>query len=511
MQDEIIGLNEELEQLVAERTRDLAATNERLKRKLSERERVEDDLRKQKEILQKIFDHIPVMIGFFSQEGRIELVNQEWERRLGWTLEEMQKQTPDIYEQFYPDPEERQRVLDFIATAKGEWADFRPRLRDGRMIDTAWAAVSLSDGASIGIGQDITERKRIEERLREYEKVVEGLEEMIVVVNRDYRYLLANRAFLNYRGMERKQVVGRLVPEVLNREIFEKVVKPQLDECLQGKVVKYQMRYTYPKLGERELFLSYFPIEGPGGVDRVACVLQDITERTLAEEQLKSSNEKLRALSARMQSVREEESIRIARELHDELGSALTSLRWDLESLDNAVSNSASEPQSQLPREKIKAMIRLTDTTIGAVRRISSELRPSVLDDLGLVEAIEWQAQQFQARTGILCKFDCSLENLALSQERSTAVFRIFQEALTNILRHAQATEVKMEMEVEAGEFVLTISDDGRGITEDEKSGSQSLGLLGMRERAHFAGGEVNITGGEGKGTVVIVRVPIAD
>ena len=131
---------------------------------------------------------------------------------------------------------------------------------------------------------DITERKRFEERLQEYERVVEGLEEMIVVVDRDYRYVIANRAYLNYRGMEREQLVGRLVPEVLGKEVFDKVVKEKVDECLQGKVVKYELRYKYDKLGERDLLISYLPIEGPAGVDRVACVFQDITERKQAEE-----------------------------------------------------------------------------------------------------------------------------------------------------------------------------------------------------------------------------------
>ena len=155
-------------------------------------------------------------------------------------------------------------------------------------------------------------------------------------------------------------------------------------------------------------------------------------------------------------------------------------------------------------------MLRLSETTISAVRRISSELRPSVLDDLGLAEAIEWQARQFQARTGIICHCECSVENVDLNREQSTAVFRIFQEALTNILRHAQATRVDIAMKEEAGEFVLTVSDNGRGITEDDKSRLQSLGLLGMRERAHLIGGEIDIIGVEAQGTVVTVRVPNA-
>lgn len=247
-----------------------------------------------------------------------------------------------------------------------------------------------------------------------------------------------------------------------------------------------------------------------GAIQYYEGTAQDITERKAAEEKLKASSEQLRALSASLQAAREEEGARIAREIHDELGSALTSLRWELESFDKVISESGDQSQLDTLRVKMESMIRLTDTTIGTVRRLSSELRPSVLDDLGLVEALEWQAEQFQARTGIICRCDCSLENINLSREQSTAVFRIFQEALTNILRHAQATMVDITTKAQGGEFVLTIIDNRRGITENEKSGPQSLGLLGMRERAHLIGGKIDIKGVEGKGTVVIIRVPLS-
>jgi signal transduction histidine kinase len=233
-------------------------------------------------------------------------------------------------------------------------------------------------------------------------------------------------------------------------------------------------------------------------------------ERQRAEQQLKNSNEKLRALSASLQSAREEEGTRIAREIHDELGSALASLKWDLEEMDKIFSDSKNQSQLSVLRKKTEAMMALTDTTISTIRRIASELRPSILDDLGLAEAIEWQAQQFQERTGIICFCDCSLENVDFNNEQSTAVFRIFQEALTNILRHAQATRIDIELKEKAGELILTISDNGRGFTEDEKTRQFSFGILGMRERAQLIGGKVFITGVEGKGTVVTVQVPIS-
>jgi signal transduction histidine kinase len=253
-----------------------------------------------------------------------------------------------------------------------------------------------------------------------------------------------------------------------------------------------------------------FPIrDAAGRVYRVTGIAEDITERKQTEKKLKGKSDQLRALSARLQAAREEEGTRIAREVHDELGAALTSLRWDLEGFDEGISEAGIGPQLPELRQKIAAMLRLTDTTIGTVRRIASELRPFALDEVGLPDAIEWQARQFQGRTGITVQCDCALENVDLSREQTTAAFRVSQEALTNILRHAQAKKVNIQLKEEAGEFILTIKDDGRGITDDEKSGQHTLGLLGMRERVHLVAGSIDITGSAGKGTAVSVRFPI--
>jgi signal transduction histidine kinase len=232
-------------------------------------------------------------------------------------------------------------------------------------------------------------------------------------------------------------------------------------------------------------------------------------ERRRAEEELKATSEQLRKLSASLQSAIEEERIRIARELHDELGSALAVLKWGLEEI-SALSIAMPTEDIENMREKLATLTTLIDTTFAAVRRISSELRPGVLDEAGLVAAIEWAARQFEARTEIICQFESSVENFNLSREQSTAVFRIFQEALTNILRHAEATTVGITMKDEGSEFVLTISDNGKGITAQQQSGAETLGIIGMRERAHLMRGEVSITRAEGGGTIVTVRVPIA-
>src|SRR5687767_12032819 len=228
-------------------------------------------------------------------------------------------------------------------------------------------------------------------------------------------------------------------------------------------------------------------------------------ERKRAEEKLRRSLEQLRALSVYLQYVREDERIRISRQVHDELGQALTGLKMDLYWLANRLPK-----KYRTVHDKTKAMSAHIDATIQTVRRIATELRPGILDDLGLVAAIEWQAQEFQKRTGIECVVSSDLKEPILDQDLNTAFFRIFQETLTNIIRHAQASRVEVQLRQEESTLVLEVRDNGRGVTEAELNDTRSIGVLGMRERAALLQGELQITGVPGQGTTVAVRIPLA-
>jgi len=245
------------------------------------------------------------------------------------------------------------------------------------------------------------------------------------------------------------------------------------------------------------------PVSVPGRQIAAYSIYRDITRRKRAEEELQRSFRQLRELSARLQNVREEERARVAREIHDELGQALTAIKIDLASLLRAP---RTDQQEEL--QKVESILRMVDQTILSVRRIATELRPGILDDLGLVAAVEWAAEEFEARTGTKCRLDLPEDDIVIDPERTTAIFRIFQETLTNITRHAEATEVDVRLAREDGNIVLEVRDNGRGIGEEELSTGRSLGILGMRERALLLGGELTISGTPGKGTIVKLRIP---
>jgi PAS domain S-box-containing protein len=275
-------LNQELENRVADRTAQITAVNTRLA--------------ESEERFRKLVEALPDAI-LVHGKNEILFVNPSCMKLLGAQRPE-QLLGQDVLKFLHPDYKEAvqqciQYCLDTGTACPAKESVFLAL--DGSEVPIEAAAIAIPWNGSQAVEvtiRDIRQRKCAEERLREYEKVVEGSEELIVVVNREYRYVLANRAFLNRRGVEKEQLLGRLVPEVVNEEVFTTLVKEKLDECFRGKVVRFELKYTYPDLGERDYFASWLPIEGPNGIDRAACVLQDITERKRGEEALRQSEER---------------------------------------------------------------------------------------------------------------------------------------------------------------------------------------------------------------------------
>ncbi len=241
----------------------------------------------------------------------------------------------------------------------------------------------------------------------------------------------------------------------------------------------------------------------------LAAIWRDITERKQAEAQLKAATEQMRALAARVESVREQERTSIAREIHDVFAQELTRLKIDLVWLARRLARPVDEAMRPALVERIADATAQTDIAISTVQRIATELRPVILDSLGLSAAVEWQAEDFARRTGIACRAVAPRGVTPLDRDRATALFRILQESLTNVARHAQASTVEVRLAEESDAVTLTVSDDGRGITADECRDPRSIGLIGMRERAQAFGGGVEFAGAQGAGTTISVRIPV--
>ena len=236
--------------------------------------------------------------------------------------------------------------------------------------------------------------------------------------------------------------------------------------------------------------------------------MMDVTARKQAEEQLELSRRQMRALTARLESLREEERTRISREIHDELGQMLTGLKMDLRWVEKKLSNMEGGKEINPVLDKIVDASELTDQTINCVQRIAMELRPGVLDHLGLPTAVKYEAKRFEDRSGVNCNVYLSDLSIELKPNVSTIIFRILQEALTNAARHAHATKVDIDLFEQAGEIVLQIRDDGKGISPDDADSPRSLGLVGMKERASLLGGSIIFERGPTGGTMVTLRVP---
>jgi PAS domain S-box-containing protein len=318
----------------------------------------------------------------------------------------LQEQNVDIFAEAYPDLSYRQEVLDFVAAATSEWVDLKIKVRDGRVIDTACAVVRLSDGTRVAIAQDITERKEAEETLKESETQLAAAQRMAHVGSWDWDLHTGTVTW----SEELFRIFGLQPGAIKAAGDAAPFVHPD-DRDLVWNTVRRAV-------SNKEPYSFYFRILRPNGTERIAHsrgsvvsddrgeairvygVTQDVTELKRAEERLNETTEQLRALSARLQSAREEESKRIAREIHDELGGALTSWKWDLEEIREGISEPLGTSQVSTLQAKIDGMIKLTETTLDTVRKLASELRPMALE-LGLVEAIEWEAIQFENRTGI--------------------------------------------------------------------------------------------------------------
>jgi PAS domain S-box-containing protein len=413
------------------------------------------------------------------------------------------------------DPQSVQQIREAVAAGSGARGLLLNYRKDGTPFWNGLTINPIRDAQGqlinfIGTVNDVTGRVQAEDELRRSEQrfrvLIEQSSDVICLLDEDYNIIYLSPSITTVLGHRVQTLIGQSTLELVHPDD-----KPMLSENLRSvsdvpKTLLYRMRDARGEWRWMESVLR--DLRHDPSVGTIIMNQRDITSRKEAEGQLETSREQLRALAAGLNTIREHERAEIARGVHDELGQSMTGLKMHVSWLERQFITSGLPADSTL-RQRIQAMSSTIDETIAAVQRISSNLRPPLLDDLGLEAAVEWQVQDFAERSGIRCECVATLGEIDLKPEQSTAVFRILQESLTNVARHAGATQVSVILEENNGMVVLEVQDNGRGIRQDEIGDVHSIGVLGMQERAISVGGTVTIRGEAGKSTTVLMRIPI--
>ena len=495
--------------------------------------RAHDALRDRKKELAAIYESAPLIMLIIDKEWRIKKTNAIISQLTGRSAGDMIDlrcgealrciHALDVQEGcgFGPVCKEctlRLTVIDTIETGQSHHGvEMSILLSDGRkerditfLVSTRELVIKGTPMALVSI-QDITERRKMENALRESEDKYRSLAataDSMYLVDREGRYLFMNEGHAKRFSLMTDRIIGRTFGDFHS----EKATKEFMGKVDEVFITGGSVQHEYQSEKDGRYFLRTFsPLKDQDewATIAVSIVSKDIMDRKQMEEMLESSREQLRALARHLQSAREEERKQIAREIHDDLGSAMTGLKIDLSHIAAGLLEIENEAKRESCLDEAQEMVKLIDAMIHTVRRIMMELRPSILDDFGLVAAIEWHLQDFQKRTGIQCEFISALEEIDLNEEYSTAIYRIVQESLTNVARHANATRVTVTFGEKSGNVILEVKDNGIGILQEQIAGSKSLGLLGMQERALLIGGTVDISGSPGKGTTVLVQTPL--
>ena len=470
------------------------------------------ELRRQKETLQTIFNHIPVMINFGDGKFGVLMVNHAWEQTLGWTLDELRRDHRDILVENYPDPQYRERVRDFVLNTNGEWANFKTTVRDGRVLDISWMMFHLPDGTSMGMGLDITERLRAEEALREnerrlvsiYNTVADVIFHLAVEPGGRFRFLSVNPAFLRITRLSLEAVVGKTVNEVIPEPFLTVALGKYRQAMEENAIVRWEETSEFP-IGLFTGVVSVAPIfDDKGTCTNLVGSVHDITERKRAAEELAASRDEIRAHAARLVTVQEDERRRLSIEVHDQICQDLASIAMEL-------GGCAANP----PRgEDVPTRLRVLQTRVvkaaNDASHIAYQLHPSVLDHLGLPNALQDLCNQFAKRApAIALEFTSGILPPSVPREVAACLYRIAQESLNNTMTHSRAKQASVILTWRQGSMELTVADDGDGFDCQNVQGKGGLGLIGMKERARSVNGKLTIAAEPGSGTRIVLEVPL--
>jgi len=474
---------------------------------ITERKRTEVALREKEERYRSLVEATDDLVCTLDRNGRYLFANKKYLSKHGLGADNYAARN---YQEFHADERAKlfmEQLNQIFETGKSIIYQHKGCHDNTHYIRTM-SPIKGADGKTIAvtsISKDITALVHVEDALREneekYRRLFNACSVAVIIFDAEtLQFVDVNDAALSLYGYTKEEFLKLRQPDITAEpeQSEDSIIK-----LLSGKLGTISVRYHKKKDG------SIFPVEISTGLLTLRerrflfGFINDITERKQSEESLRASREQLRNLSAHLQSAREQERIKIAREVHDDLGQALTALKMDIFWLKKRLPKEKKQLQ-----EKTEFMAKAVDMGIQTVKKIITDLRPGILDVLGLGAALEWQAEEFQKRTGVKCKLRIDSKGFAPDPERDTALFRIFQEALTNITQHADATAVTARLRKTGAGLELTVRDNGKGITQEQISKPGSFGLSGVRERTHILGGKVEIKGVPGKGTTITVWIP---
>lgn len=368
--------------------------------------------------------------------------------------------------------------------------------------------VVLGEGSVLITCRDITERKKAENALgfseEKFERLVQSIEDIVFTINETGIFTGLYGKWLSSYNLNPDTYIGKHLSTFFTEQNdFQR--SSAMRNALEGNPAVFNLTANID--GKTHIFeTSISVLSGAGGESLgLVAVARDITEQQEFKEELKKSRNELMNLTAHLQNVREEERAFVAREIHDDLGQALTALKIDISRLQDDC-----RTDQKIIKDKLDGMLRLTDSIIQTVKRISTRLRPGILDALGLSSAIEWQASEFEERTGIHCNLDIDNVEKDIDESISITVFRIFQEIITNVIRHAEADNVDVILRFTEKELTLDITDNGIGIKKEEIESPRSLGIIGIRERVRKWSGKVEFINNNDKGTQIRITIPLS-
>lgn len=478
-------------------------------RDISEKMNAEKEMDKVRSMADTLIDSLPGVFYFYDEHGRFIRWNRQFEKVTGYSGDEIANMHPT---QFFADDQKEYIAARIEGVFEKGVNDAEADLvhKNGTRIPHFFKATLVNyDGKPclLGTGIDMTEKHRAEEYLKLSEQKYRLLFSanplaMWMLSLPEYEIIEANDSALKQYGYTREEFLGL---DVLNLRPAEDSEKFEQKTNKEFRGIHYAGVWRHIRKDGNIIYVNIITHDTWYEGRAVRLVLgNEVTEQYLAEEKLKESYSSIKRLTEHLNSIREQERLHIAREIHDELGQLLTVLKMDVSWL-----NRRLQPEPGPVKDKLSDLSGLLDTTVKTVRRISSELRPSLIDDLGLVAAMEWHIEEFSKRSGIECTAEFSEGELNLSDSVKIGLYRILQESLTNVARHAQAKKVHVLLQKTQNQLILSIEDDGIGFDESKRK-RKTLGLIGARERAEGIGGTYFISGATGKGTQVRVVIPLS-